>query len=116
MRLAIIKAPAGYDRLVGEWPVGVSVSRQLRGSYDCIHYFATSRLVLEAVFANLVKSLTPTGMLWISWPNVTSGVTTDLDESVIRKLGLAGRTVDVKVAAVDDTWSALKFVRRAEDR
>jgi hypothetical protein len=115
-KVAIIKAPPGYDRLVGEWPVGVSVSRQLKGTYDFIHYFVKNRSVLEAVFKNLAKHLEKNGMLWVSWPKGASGVATDLNENIIREIGLKSGLVDVKVAAVDDTWSGLKFVYRVKDR
>ena len=60
--------------------------------------------------------LTPTGMLWISWPKKSSGVVTDLNENIVRDIGLANGLVDVKVCAVDDVWSALKFVFRLKDR
>jgi hypothetical protein len=115
-KVALIKAPAGYDRLVGQWPVGVSVSRTLKGKYDFLHYFVKSRTVLEAVLPNLASHMEPTGMLWISWPKGTSGIATDLNENAVRKIGLAQRLVDVKVAAIDDTWSGLKFVYPVRDR
>jgi hypothetical protein len=56
------------------------------------------------------------GTLWISWPKKTSGVETDLDENVVRDIGLAQGLVDVKVCAVDEVWSGLKFVRRVGNR
>lgn len=115
-KVAIIKVPAGYDRLIGQWPVGVSVSRVLKGQFDFIHYFVKSRTVLEAVLPNLASHLDPTGMLWISWPKGTSGVATDLNENLVRQIGLAHKLVDVKVAAIDDTWSGLKFVYRLKNR
>jgi hypothetical protein len=55
-------------------------------------------------------------MLWVSWPKKSSGVATDLDENTIRDIGLAAGLVDVKVCAVTDIWSGLKFVRRLKDR
>ena len=64
----------------------------------------------------LERALAPAGMLWISWPKKSSGVTTDLTEDRIRAIGLAHGLVDVKVAAVDEVWSGLKFVRRVKDR
>lgn len=70
----------------------------------------------EKCFLKLKPVLTKSGMLWISWPKKTSGVTTDLDENKIRAFGLANGLVDVKVCAVDETWSGLKFVYRTKDR
>jgi len=64
----------------------------------------------------IAKQLAPAGMLWVSWPKKSSGVPTDLTENVIREIGLAAGLVDVKVCAVTDTWSGLKFVRRLKDR
>jgi hypothetical protein len=55
-------------------------------------------------------------MIWISWPKKSSGVPTDLDENKVRNIGLAGGLVDVKVCAITDVWSGLKFVRRLKDR
>jgi hypothetical protein len=63
-----------------------------------------------------VAALHPAGMLWVSWPKKSARVPTDLTEDVVRAIALAGGLVDVKVCAVDDTWSGLKLVRRLEDR
>src|SRR5207245_10896990 len=71
---------------------------------------------LERRFRGLERGRAPAGMLWISWPKQASGVATDLTEDVIRTIGLAHGLVDVKVAAVDEVWSGLKFVRRVQDR
>lgn len=65
---------------------------------------------------HIAKQLAPAGMLWISWPKKSSGIATDLTEDVVRKTGLAAGLVDVKVCAVTDVWSGLKFVRRLKDR
>jgi len=83
---------------------------------DFIHYFTKSKTALAKDFKRLAKQLTPAGMLWISWPKKRSGVATDLDENAVRNIGLAAGLVDVKVCAVTDTWSGLKFVRRVKDR
>lgn len=61
-------------------------------------------------------ALLPAGMLWISWPKKAAKMPTDLDENIIREVGLASGLVDVKVAAVDERWSGLKFVYRLKDR
>ena len=67
-------------------------------------------------FPRLARALTDNGSLWISWPKKTSGVDTDLTEDVVRAIGLEQGLVDVKVCAVDEVWSGLKFVRRLENR
>ena len=81
-----------------------------------IHCFATARRTLAARFPLLERALAPAGTLWVSWPKGTSQVATDLTENVVREIGLANGLVDVKVCAVDATWSGLKFVRRVKDR
>jgi len=78
--------------------------------------FTKSLADLTKHFAKLRDRLEPSGMLWVSWPKKTSGVATDLTENVVRDYGLSNGLVDVKVCAIDDTWSALKFVRRLSDR
>lgn len=78
--------------------------------------FTKSQAELEKEFERLAKLLTPAGMLWISWPKKSSGVPTDLDDNVVREIGLAVGLVDVKVCAVTEVWSGLKFVRRVKDR
>lgn len=113
--IAILGAPRGYDRLLGRLPE-VRRRTPATGRLDFVQFFTTEKHELERRFATLARSLTPAGMLWISWPKKASGVTTDLTEDVIRAVGLAHGLVDVKVAAVDDVWSELKFVRRLEDR
>ena len=83
---------------------------------DFIFLFAKSRAGLELELASAAKALAPAGMLWISWPKKASGVATDLTENVIRDSGLAVGLVDVKVCAVTDVWSGLKFVIPVKNR
>jgi hypothetical protein len=71
---------------------------------------------LRREFSRVAKLLAPAGMLWISWPKKSSGVATDLDEDEVRRIGLGAGLVDVKVCAVSDVWSGLKFVIRVKDR
>src|ERR1700676_3024474 len=78
--------------------------------------FTRSREQVTKEFLRLEKQLAPAGMLWVSWPKKSSGVVTDLNENVVREIGLAVGLVDVKVCAVTDVWSGLKFVRRLKDR
>ena len=115
-RIAILKAPRGYDRVLGKLPPRVTRRPSAVGPLDCIQFFTHRKGELERRFPVLERALAPAGMLWISWPNKSSGVTTDLTEDGIRAIGLAHGLVDVKVAAVDEVWSGLKFVRRLADR
>jgi len=107
--VCVVKAPAGYLASLG-------VKNGRKGPYGFVQLFAKSIKEVEMLFPVLKKRLEPHGMLWISWPKKTSGVATDLNENVIRDIGLKHGLVDVKVAAVDDTWSGLKFVYRLADR
>ncbi len=116
MRLAIVAAPAGYEKILGPLPEGTVRLAWPETELAFVHYFARSRADLEMAFAGFRDALIPSGMLWISWPKRASGVPTDLTENVVREIGLAGGLVDVKVAAIDATWSGLKFVYRLRDR
>ena len=90
--------------------------RRLADGLDGVHVFCTTRAEIERGVAGWRDRLTPAGALWLSWPKRSSGLDTDLDGNVVREMGLASGLVDVKVCAVDDTWSGLKFVRRLKDR
>ncbi len=114
--IAILHAPKGYDRTLGALPAQVKRKNGSTGPLDVVQFFTSEKRELERKFRALARALAPAGMLWISWPKKASRVATDLTEDVIRAIGLAHGLVDVKVAAVDDVWSGLKFVRRLKDR
>ena len=114
--IAILNAPRGYDRILGEMPRDVKRKIAAVGALDFVQFFTAEKRELERRFPVLERALAPAGMLWISWPKQASGVATDLTEDRIRAIGLAHGLVDVKVAAVDEVWSGLKFVRRLADR
>jgi hypothetical protein len=78
--------------------------------------FAVGSVTVRQRFTGLAASLQPAGGLWIAWPKRSSGVATDLDENVVREIGLAAGLVDNKVCAIDATWSGLRFVWRLRDR
>jgi hypothetical protein len=83
---------------------------------DFAMIFTKSKALLTKEFRRTSRLLTPAGMLWVSWPKKSSEVPTDLDENIVREIGLAAGLVDVKVCAVTEVWSGLKFVRRLKDR
>ena len=83
---------------------------------DFAMIFTKSRAELASEFTQMAKPLVPAGMLWVSWPKKSSGVETDVDENVVREIGLKAGLVDVKVCAVTEVWFGLKFVRRVKDR
>lgn len=84
--------------------------------YDAAHWFETSRARLEDGIQTMASGLKPNAMLWISWPKKASKVPTDITEDVLREIILPLGLVDVKVCAVDDIWSGLKFMWRKEIR
>jgi hypothetical protein len=115
-RLYVLNAPENYWAMLGELPRNATeVKRAVKG-VEFVHFFATNRRDLEREFPRLQASLAADGRLWVSWPKKTSGVTTDLDETVVRETGLRHGLVDVKVCAVDAVWSGRLFVFRAADR
>jgi len=116
MRVIVMRAPAGYLERMPELPERAKLASRLSGRFDFIQYFATSEQQLGAVMPNLAGSLEPGGMLWVSWAKRTSPLHSGLDENIVRRLGLAAGLVDVKVAAVTEDWSGLKFVYRLADR
>jgi hypothetical protein len=111
MRVVAIDAPSNFDALLA-----CVVRLNQIAAFDCALAFATNERALAALFAKLAPKMADAGMVWIGWPKKTSGVATDLTEDVVRRSGLAAGLVDVKVCAIDATWSGLKFVRRLRDR
>jgi hypothetical protein len=114
--VAFVNAPENFATQL-ELPTTVNVKRisQSKG-LDFIHVFVINQIALTTAFAQYAPKLKSNGMLWISWPKKSSGVQTDLNENIVRDIGLAAGLVDVKVCAVDDVWSGLKFVYRLKDR
>jgi hypothetical protein len=115
-RVLVVAAPPGFE-LGPHLPPDVVLHRRPgTATYDVVLAFCPDRARLDKRFPVLTDRLTTAGALWIAWPKRSSGVATDLDENVVRDVGLGVGLVDVKVAAIDDTWSGLKFVRRVRDR
>jgi hypothetical protein len=107
-------APAGFA--LDAPPDAVLHRRPGRGPYDVIVAFCPTSARLIARWDALHRLTTPAGSLWIAWPKKSSGLVTDLTENVVRDHALAHGRVDVKVCAIDDTWSGLKHVIRKVDR
>ena len=116
-RTGLVNPPKGFDKELGDLPANVEMLVQnLRKPLDLVVLFTDSQRNLKREFPRLAHKLTNNGMLWISWPKRSSGVATDLSENIIREIGLNAGLVDVKVCAINDIWSGLKFVYRLKDR
>jgi hypothetical protein len=115
-RLALEHAPPSFLGDLGPLADGVEFVRDGNESADLVVYFVKSQKELRDRFPAQAARIFPAGILWISWPKKSSGVASDLDENRIRDIGLRAGLVDVKVCAVDETWSGLKFVVRLKDR
>ena len=115
-RVALVGAPEGFRLELGELPDGVSFLTSLASQLDLILFFTKSQSELTRNFSRLAAKLAPAGMLWIAWPKKASGVATDLADYHVRQIGLDAGLVDVKVCAVNEIWSGLKFVIRVKDR
>ena len=115
-RAGFVNPPKGFQEELGGLPDAVEISETLRKPLDLILLFTDSQRELKKQFPKLAQKLASNGMLWVSWPKKASGLTTDLSENTIRDIGLAAGLVDVKVCAVNDIWSGLKFVYRLKDR
>jgi len=113
-RVLVLGQPPGAN--LGAWDCATRHTRAGKGRYDVVLAFAPDVATLRRRFAPAMAATTTAGRLWVCWPKRSSGVATDLTENIVRELGLANGVVDVKVCAIDDTWSGLAFVRRLRDR
>ena len=114
-RVYVAGAPEHFAALLAGAPDGLDWLPRL-AQFDVALVFATQRNALTREFSRVSAKMADANMIWIAWPKKTSGVATDLTENVVRDVGLAIGLVDVKVCAIDATWSGLKFVRRLRDR
>jgi hypothetical protein len=113
-RVLVVAAPPDLD--LGPLPEVDLHHRPGRSPYDVILAFCADRRALDRRFVPLAGRLDRAGGLWIGWPKRSSGLGTDLDENIVRDVGLAAGLVDNKVCAIDETWSGLRFVVRLRDR
>jgi hypothetical protein len=111
-RVRTWNAPADYRRLLEPLPQRVNISTRLSTDVDVCHLFARSAAELNRELPKALRSIRPDGMIWVSWPKKASGVESDVTGDTIRAAALPLGLVDVKVCAVDATWSGLKFVIR----
>ena len=115
-RIGLVNAPKGFQSELGKLPENAEFVARLKNSLDIILFFVLTQRELARDFSKLAKKIVANGMIWIAWPKKSSGVTTDLSFESVQRIGLDAGLVDVKICAVDDTWSGLKFVYRLKDR
>ncbi|HEV7680811.1 MAG TPA: hypothetical protein VGO68_01715 [Pyrinomonadaceae bacterium] len=116
-RAGLVNSPPGFQTELVQLPDNVSLAvHKLDKQLDLIVLFVDSQQALNRDFSKLARKLVENGMLWIAWPKKASGVVTDLSEGIVRNIGLEAGLVDVKVCAINDVWSGLKFVYRIKDR
>jgi hypothetical protein len=114
-RFSILNAPDGFERELKPLPPSTHVVGFAR-DLDFILFFCKEESVLKKKFERMAKSIKPNGMIWIAWPKKSSNVETDLAFENVQRNGLATGLVDVKICAINDIWSGLKFVVRLKDR
>ena len=112
----LINPPDYYLELFTDLPDDISFEASTDIKKDFIHFFTLDSGELSKVFSEIKDEIKSNGMIWVSWPKKSSRIQTDIDGNIVRKTGLDNGLVDVKVCAVDQTWSGLKFMIRVKDR
>ena len=115
-RISFENPPDGYRKLLGSLPASVDVVGPRSRGLNLLHVFVDRESDLHLRLPRLKSKIQQDGMIWVSWPKKSSGVSTDITEDVVRKHAFANQLVDVKVCAVDEVWSGLKLVIRKKDR
>lgn len=114
--VVVMNEPAHYRKLLGNPAKSVTFSNRTKSGCEFVHFFTILRNDLQKELKKLRNTIADAGVVWVSWPKKSSGVATDVTEDVIREVALPLGFVDVKVCAVDETWSGLKLMIRRENR
>ncbi|MEM7278072.1 MAG: DUF3052 family protein [Pseudomonadota bacterium] len=115
-RLLLVSVPSNYQSLISPIPAGLQLSTRFRSQVDIVHAFVTKKAALVQALGRGERVMKRDGAIWISWPKRASGVPSEVTEDTIREVALPRGLVDIKVCAVDATWSGLKLVIRKENR
>jgi hypothetical protein len=110
-RITLIGAPEGFESSLAEQFEGATFVGELEGRFDRIIWFTASRVDFRSDIGAIATYLTENGGIWVAWPKQSSGIRTDLDESVVREIGLVVRLVEQKVADIEANWSGMLFTR-----
>ncbi|MGN6179640.1 MAG: DUF3052 domain-containing protein [Mucilaginibacter sp.] len=108
--IKLVNAPEYYFELFTDLPPDITIETTGNTKLDFIHFFTKIKAEYESILPRLMQQIKPDGMIWASWPKKSSKVVTDITEDIIRNYALQIGLVDIKVCAVDDTWSGLKLV------
>jgi hypothetical protein len=114
-RVWFVNAPRDFDEILN-LPADTRIIFGRTKPLDLILFFTKSGSELRRKFVATSQKLAANGMLWVCWPKKASGVETDVNENLVREIGLNAGLVDVKICAVSEVWSGLKFVYRLKDR
>lgn len=115
--VAVVNPPKNFlAKELQPLPENVRISAAPTGKQDFIMLFVDSEKTLNKELPRLKEKLARHGIFWVSWPKKSSGLETDLSFGVVQQSGLKIGLVDVKICAVNDIWSGLKFVYRLKDR
>ena len=115
-RIRLFNEPEYYFTLFTDWPPDVIAKKSSKTRKDFIHFFTKSAEELHQQLPKLKDGIVANGIIWISWPKKAAKIPTDVTEDIIRDMALAVGLVDVKVCAVDETWSGLKLVIPVKNR
>jgi hypothetical protein len=115
-RVCVIGAPTDYETLLEGNVPRMTITSNVHQKVDMVHVFETRAAALAKKLPSLMKAIAPDGTIWVSWPKKSARVATDITEDVIRTIAIPLGLVDVKVCAVNETWSGLKLVIRLERR
>ena len=115
-RISTVSEPPSFDKALGALPEGAAFVGSTAKSVDAIVAFETDLKQFKKRLPGLANRIHQDGMIWVAWPKKASGMTTDVSENPIRDFALTLGLVDIKVCAIDETWSGLKLVIRKENR
>lgn len=115
-RIFVDGAPAPYEAIVGKLPSDATLSPRAKAPLDMVHLFVTEAAALGKKLSSYRSAIFPDGMIWVSWPKKSSRRATDVTENVVRDTALPLGLVDIKICAIDDVWSGLKFVIPRDQR
>ena len=114
--VVVLNQPANYRKLLGKGARRVEFSDLVRPDCSFVHLFSTRRSELKQKLRSLRSKIADAGVIWVSWPKKSSKISSDVTEDVIREVALPLGLVDIKVCAVDETWSGLKLMIRRINR